>query len=53
VAVKKIIANSTLVFFLLTVVSAYARKPLDFGSNIRTVDPSGHVWTDGRIYLCL
>lgn len=24
---------------------------LNFGSNIRTADPSGHVWTDGKMYL--
>ena len=28
-----------------------ANNPLDFGSNIRTADPSAHVWQDGRIYL--
>lgn len=26
-------------------------NPLDFGSPIRTADPSAHVWPDGRIYL--
>lgn len=28
-----------------------ARNPLDFGNNIRTADPSGHVWPDGKMYL--
>ncbi|MCW8126842.1 family 43 glycosylhydrolase [Microbulbifer halophilus] len=28
-----------------------AQNPLDFGGNIRTADPSGHVWPDGRMYL--
>lgn len=28
-----------------------AENPLDFGSNIRTADPSGHVWADGKMYL--
>ncbi|MEC5384680.1 family 43 glycosylhydrolase [Uliginosibacterium sp. H3] len=28
-----------------------AANPLDFGSNIKTADPSAHVWQDGRIYL--
>ncbi|HWA26434.1 MAG TPA: family 43 glycosylhydrolase [Lacunisphaera sp.] len=31
--------------------AAYAGNPLDFGSNIKTADPSGHVWADGRMYL--
>ncbi|RBP51207.1 family 43 glycosylhydrolase [Arenicella xantha] len=31
--------------------NAAAKNPLDFGSNIRTADPSGHVWNDGRMYL--
>mgnify|MGYP006246257181 FL=1 len=30
---------------------AMAENPLDFGSNIRTADPSGHVWQDGKMYL--
>ncbi len=32
-------------------VSAIAGNPLNFGSNIKTADPSGHVWADGRMYL--
>lgn len=28
-----------------------AQNPLNFGSNIRTADPSAHVWKDGRIYV--
>ena len=28
-----------------------AQNPLDFGSDIRTADPSAHVWPDGRLYL--
>jgi hypothetical protein len=31
--------------------TAFAANPLDFGSNIKTADPSGHVWADGRMYL--
>ena len=30
---------------------AFAGNPLDFGSNIKTADPSGHVWKDGKMYL--
>src|SRR5688500_4978764 len=29
----------------------WAQNPLDLGSNLRTADPSAHVWPDGRIYL--
>ncbi|MDQ8204481.1 family 43 glycosylhydrolase [Pelagicoccus sp. SDUM812003] len=28
-----------------------AENPLDFGSDILTADPSGHVWADGKLYL--
>jgi hypothetical protein len=39
-------------FFLLSAAPlCYAQNPLNFGSNIRTADPSGHVWPDGRMYL--
>ena len=29
----------------------FAQNPLNFGSNIKTADPSGHVWADGKMYL--
>jgi beta-xylosidase len=32
-------------------VTALAANPLDFGSTIKTADPSGHVWADGRMYV--
>ena len=32
-------------------VMLHAQNPLNFGSNIKTADPSAHVWADGRIYL--
>jgi beta-xylosidase len=28
-----------------------AQNPLNLGSNIRTADPSAHVWKDGRLYV--
>lgn len=31
--------------------AAVAANPLNFGSNIKTADPSGHVWADGRMYI--
>lgn len=38
-----------LILFLST--ACYAQNPLNFGSIIRTADPSAHVWKDGRIYI--
>lgn len=38
-------------FLLLCAAECFAQNPLNFGSNIRTADPSGHVWADGRMYL--
>lgn len=48
---NKLIASSILVFTLLIASNSSAQNPLDFGSNIRTADPSGHVWNDGKMYL--
>ncbi|MGJ8693836.1 MAG: family 43 glycosylhydrolase [Thalassotalea sp.] len=31
--------------------TSIAKNPLDFGSDIKTADPSGHVWSDGKMYL--
>ncbi|MBC3765597.1 family 43 glycosylhydrolase [Neptunicella marina] len=37
---------------LVTVSSVvFAQNPLDFGSDIKTADPSAHVWKDGKMYL--
>ena len=36
---------------LCTAAVVFAQNPLDFGDTIRTADPSGHVWEDGRMYL--
>ncbi|MFB6344001.1 family 43 glycosylhydrolase [Saccharicrinis sp. FJH62] len=41
----------TVFIALLTISMSYAQNPLDFGSNIKTADPSAHVWKDGRIYI--
>jgi len=35
----------------ITTMAVFAQNPLDFGSNIRTADPSAHVWNDGRLYI--
>lgn len=36
---------------LLFLAPAFSQNPLDFGSDIRTADPSAHVWKDGRLYI--
>jgi len=36
---------------LLVSSNSFSQNPLDFGGNIRTADPSGHVWADGKMYL--
>lgn len=41
----------TVFLSVLFTVTSRAQNPLNFGDNIRTADPSGHVWADGRIYL--
>jgi len=47
---KLAIALSTMFFLLITTVT-FSQNPLNFGSNIRTADPSAHVWQDGRLYI--
>jgi beta-xylosidase len=39
------------VFTTLITTVCLSQNPLNFGSNIRTADPSGHVWKDGRMYI--
>lgn len=36
---------------LLLATAAHSQNPLNFNSNIRTADPSAHVWQDGRLYI--
>lgn len=31
--------------------NCFAANPLNLGAHIRTADPSGHVWQDGRMYI--
>jgi beta-xylosidase len=48
----KHLANSLMGIGLLFMTSiCFSQNPLYFGSNVRTADPSGHVWADGKIYL--
>ena len=48
---KKFGIQSLLICLLLHPSICLSKNPLDFGSNIRTADPSGHVWADGKMYL--
>lgn len=36
---------------LLALPPAHAQNPLALGPGLRTADPSGHVWPDGRLWL--
>lgn len=48
---KKFAIQSVLIFSVLNPSICFSQNPLNFGSNIRTADPSGHVWADGKMYL--
>jgi beta-xylosidase len=48
---KNIIMACALLLGATVLTPGFAQNPLDFGSKIRTADPSAHVWQDGRIYL--
>jgi beta-xylosidase len=48
---KQLTVQSTFIYVLLISSICFSRNPLNFGSNIRTADPSGHVWADGKMYL--
>jgi len=48
---KRFAIPSLLTCVLLPASVCLSQNPLDFGSHIRTADPSGHVWADGRMYL--
>lgn len=43
--------QASLLALLLGASASHAQNPLDFGSDIKTADPSGHVWNDGKMYL--
>ncbi|MFC1569417.1 family 43 glycosylhydrolase [bacterium] len=42
---------SILIFILFITSMGFSKNPLQFGSLIRTADPSGHVWNDGKMYV--
>jgi beta-xylosidase len=41
----------SLTLCLFSIVNVFSQNPLNFGSNIRTADPSAHVWKDGKMYV--
>lgn len=43
--------TTILTFTILMISIGSSQNPLNFGNNIRTADPSGHVWADGKMYL--
>lgn len=47
----KLPLSLTLLTLSLVSLSVSSQNPLNFNSNIKTADPSGHVWPDGKMYL--
>ena len=45
------IKTFTAILASLLIFPAFGQNPLNFGSDIRTADPSAHVWKDGRPYI--
>jgi len=43
--------RALLLCFVFSSTLCFAQNPLNFGSNILTADPSGHVWADGKMYV--
>jgi beta-xylosidase len=42
---------ASLVLTALLATAAHAQNPLALGQGLRTADPSGHVWPDGKMWL--
>jgi len=38
-------------FLILLSPVCFSQNPLNYGSNVRSADPSAHVWADGRLYI--
>lgn len=56
VSMEKLITSYSIPSILLFLIFMTSNRctsptPLNFGSQIRTADPSGHVWEDGKIYV--
>jgi len=47
----KLPRRSGVILTLFFSVICNAQNPLDLGSNIKTADPSAHVWPDGKMYI--
>jgi beta-xylosidase len=43
--------TTVLILTVLVTSACSSNNPLNLGSKMRTADPSGHVWADGRVYL--
>lgn len=43
--------NLSTLFILMALTPCFSQNPLNFGSEILTADPSGHVWADGKMYV--
>lgn len=51
VGMARYILKMLLLPLILSSFTVLAGNPLNFGSDIKTADPSGHVWQDGKMYL--
>ena len=47
----KIMIKSLLITISMATHTSFAQNPLNFGSDVKTADPSAHVWSDGKMYL--
>lgn len=45
------LTTTSVILLSLFATTVFSQNPLNFGSDIRTADPSGHVWEDGKMYL--
>lgn len=47
----KLTTTLSTITLALSTTLAFSQNPLNFGSDIKTADPSAHVWQDGRLYI--
>ena len=48
---KQITVQSVFIYSLFIASRCFSKNPLNLGGNIRTADPSAHVWADGKLYI--
>ena len=48
---KAVTLAAVAICLVLTFATCRAQNPLNLGHELRTADPSGHVWSDGKMYL--